>query len=261
MNEHRFSFSTGALFPLNTEDALQLLADAGFPNAELMPQCLSDASEKSTLLFEKTGVRIASIHYPLAFFPMLYSPHAAMQEDGRKYVRELLTLGKRLGTEFLVVHPHEPSRKGHDELLDAPVVENLRWLAEECEKYGIVVAMENSPKTCATPEQLDEYVKMLGCPNILPMVDTTEVREAAGDPVAFIEKLPPCHLHMSDFLGDTKHLPAGEGDTDWAGVKRALGGDKYKGFYTLEPAYRFYIDDLPAKLKSAYEFLERTFGV
>ena len=93
------------------------------------------------------------------------------------------------------------------------------------------------------------------------MVDTTEVREADGDPVAFIEKLPPCHLHMSDFLGDTKHLPAGEGDTDWAGIKRALGGDKYKGFYTLEPAYRFYIDDLPAKLRSAYEFLERTFGV
>ena len=86
-------------------------------------------------------------------------------------------------------------------------------------------------------------------------------QNADGDPVAFIEKLPPCHLHMSDFLGDTKHLPAGEGDTDWAGIKRALGGDKYKGFYTLEPAYRFYIDDIPAKLKSAYEFLERTFGV
>jgi len=261
MLQDRFSFSTGALFPLNTEDALSLLAQAGFKNAELMPQCLSDASEESTLLFEKTGVRIASIHYPLAFFPMLYTPHKAMMADGRKYVTQLLTLGKRLGTEFLVLHPHEPFRKGHEDILDDPVVENIKWVAAECDRFGITVAMENSPKTCATPEQLDEYVKMLNCPNIKPMVDTTEVREADGDPVAFIEKLPPCHLHMSDFLGDVKHLPAGEGDTDWVGVKRALGGDKYTGFYTLEPAYRFYLDDIPKKLKEGFEFLERTFGV
>lgn len=34
----RYSFSTGALYPLESEDALRRIKNAGFDNAELMPQ-------------------------------------------------------------------------------------------------------------------------------------------------------------------------------------------------------------------------------
>jgi len=257
MKSDRYSFSTGALFPRESADALKLVHDAGFANAELMPQCLSDVSEESVRAFERTGVRVASIHYPLAFFPMLYTPHVSMRNDGRKFSRDLLRLGGALGTRVLVVHPHVPSKRGYDELLDTPVIDNLLWLAGECEKHGILLAMENSPKTCATADQLKAYVAMLGHKNIRPMVDTTEVREAGGDPASFVAAVSPCHLHLSDYTGETKHLPAGEGDTDFAAVARVLDG--YKGFYTLEPAYRYYIENAEEKLRAGYEFLERTF--
>ena len=36
----RYSFSTGALYPLESEDALRRIKNAGFDNAELMPQAL-----------------------------------------------------------------------------------------------------------------------------------------------------------------------------------------------------------------------------
>ena len=121
MKSDRYSFSTGALFPRESADALKLVHDAGFANAELMPQCLSDVSEESVRAFERTGVRVASIHYPLAFFPMLYTPHVSMRNDGRKFSRDLLRLGGALGTRVLVVHPHVPSKRGYDELLDTPV--------------------------------------------------------------------------------------------------------------------------------------------
>lgn len=257
MKSDRYSFSTAALFPRESADALQLIRGAGFPNAELMPQCLSDVTEQSVRAFERAGVRVASIHYPLAFFPMLYTPHRSMREDGRKLSRDLLRLGGALGTKVLVVHPHVPSDRGYDDLLDRPVIDNLLWLADECEKHGVLLAMENSPKTCATPEQLKSYVAMLGHGNIRPMTDTTEVREAGGVPAAFVSALPPCHLHLSDYKGETKHLPAGEGDTDFAAVAAALKG--YEGFYTLEPAYRYYIENAEEKLRAGREFLERTF--
>ncbi len=253
MKQAQYSFSTGALFPYESEDALAMIKAAGFDYAELMPQAISDASEEATKKFEKTGIRLASVHYPLVMFGVLYTAHKTMREDGRKFSRDLLKMGERLGCRVMVVHPHSPSYPGYAELLEKPVVDNLLWLADECAKHGVLMAMENSPYTCSTATKLNAYVKELGHPNIRPMVDTTEAREADEDPAAFIRACPPCHLHMSDYLGTVKHLPAGEGDTDWADVKDALGD--YKGFYTLEPAYKFYLSDTQEKIRKGYEFL------
>ncbi len=253
MKQAQYSFSTGALFPYESEDALQMIRNAGFDYAELMPQAISDASEAATRKFEKTGIRLASIHYPLVMFGVLYTAHRTMREDGRQFSRDLLTMGQRMGCRVLVVHPHNPSYPGYEELLERPVIDNLLWLADECGKRNILMAMENSPYTCSTAEKLAAYVKELGHPNIRPMVDTTEAREADQDPAAFIRACPPCHLHMSDYLGSIKHLPAGEGDTDWADVRDALGD--YQGFYTLEPAYKFYLSDTQEKIRKGYEFL------
>ena len=86
-----------------------------------------------------------------------------------------------------------------------------------------------------------------------------EVKEAGGEPQEFLKSFTPCHLHMSDF-GTRKHMPAGEGDFDWKAIKAVLEADRYQGLYTLEPGYRFYLDDTEAKLAKAYRFLEENFG-
>lgn len=260
MNKDRFSFSTGALYTYRSEDALALIRGAGFPRAELMPQALSDVSEESTKRFEKTGILLGSIHFPLVFFGILYNSHPQMREDCRAYAKKLLTMGQRLDCHVLVVHPHEkPSVQGYDELLEQPLIDNLRDLADLCGSMGYTLAMENSPKTCATPEQLLDYVKFLDHPAIKPMCDVTEVKEAGGEPQEFLRAFTPCHLHMSDF-GVRKHMPAGEGSFDWKAIRKALDEGGYEGFYTLEPAYRFYLDDTAAKLAKAYRFLEENFG-
>ena len=60
-------------------------------------------------------------------------------------------------------------------------------------------------------------------------------------------------MHLSDHAGDKKHIPAGEGENDWAAIKKALAD--YEGYYTLEPLYRFYIDEPEKKLAKAYDFI------
>lgn len=253
MKNNLYAFSTGALYPLRSPDAVALVRDAGFDGAELMPQSLYDSSDRGILEFERVGLPLTSIHFPLAFFALLYTSHPDMQLDGRKYSRQLLKLAENLGTRVLVIHPHQPEKPEHRKLLEEPVVDNLLWLADECAGRNITLAMENTPKNCATSAQLREYVEALNHDNIKPMVDTTEVREADGDPVAFIRDLLPCHLHLSDFGKGRKHLPLGEGEIDWQGVRDALTA--YQGIYTVEPSYRYYLEDIPARLEKDLRFI------
>jgi len=253
---NRYSFSTAALYPRSAAESLRLIAGAGFSHAELMPQCFSDARESFALEAEKCGVHVASVHYPLAMFSMLYNAGEGMVAEARSFGSEIIRLCSRLGAEVLVVHPHEPQKNpALKELLEEPIRRNLRLLAEECGAAGLKLAIENNPKGPGrTPAGLLAYIAALGAgPAALPMVDTTEACEADEDPAAFIAAVKPRHLHLSDHAGDQKHIPAGEGENDWAAIREALAG--YDGYYTLEPLYRFYIDEPGRKLSKAFAFI------
>lgn len=251
-----YSFSTAALFPRSAEESLRLIAGAGFSHAELMPQCFADARETFALKAEKCGIHVASVHYPLAMFSMLYNAGEGMVAEARSFGLGLVRLCSALEAKVLVVHPHDPQKEPRlRPLLEEPIRRNLQMLGEECAAAGITLAIENSPKGPGrTPAGLLSYIEGLGAgPAAAPMVDTTEACEADEDPAAFIAAVKPRHMHMSDHAGDAKHVPAGEGEADWKAIKRALAG--YAGYYTLEPLYRFYLDEPEKKLAKAYAFI------
>jgi sugar phosphate isomerase/epimerase len=260
---NKYSFSTAALFPRSAAESLRLIAGAGFSHAELMPQCFAEAEERFASRAEKCGIHVASIHYPLAMFPMLYNAGESMVGEARRFGEGLVRLCRALDAKVLVIHPHEPAKdQAHAALLEAPVVGNLRALGEACAAAGLTLAIENSPKGPGRgPAGLLAYVDALGAgPASAPMVDTTEACEADEDPVAFIAKVRPCHTHLSDHAGEQKHIPAGEGAIDWRGVRDALRGCGYSGYYTLEPVYRHYLDRPEAALEKAYAFISGLIG-
>lgn len=253
---YKYSFSTAALFPRDSAEALRLIGEAGFEYAELMPQCFSDVEEPFVARAEKSGVRVGSVHYPLAMFSMLYNAHPGMCADARAFGKKLVRLCSLLGTSVLVIHPHETvSDPATRELLEAPIRDNIVDLAANCERAGVQLVVENNPKGPGrTPKGLLDYLESfrdLG--RFEPMVDTTEAIEAGEDPAEFIREVGPSHLHLSDHRGEKKHLPAGEGEIEWRKVREALDG--YGGFYTLEPLYRYYLDDPKPKLKKARAFI------
>jgi sugar phosphate isomerase/epimerase len=252
----KYSFSTAALFPRSAADSLRLVGGAGFAHAELMPQCFAEAKESFALEAEKCGVHVASIHYPLAMFSMLYNAGEGMTREARAFGSELVRLCAALGAEVLVVHPHDPVKdRSQAALLEEPIRRNLQILGEDCARAGVTLAIENSPKGPGrTPSGLIEYIAGLGAgPAAGPMVDTTEACEADEDPAAFIRAVKPVHTHLSDHAGEAKHIPAGEGEVDWKAVRDALAG--YAGYYTLEPLYRFYLDEPERKLRKALAFI------
>jgi sugar phosphate isomerase/epimerase len=258
MAEPQCSFSTAALYPRDSADSLSLIARAGFGCAELMPQCFADAGDAFAARAGGTGVRIGSVHYPLAMFGMLYNAHSGMCAEARGFGRRLVRLCTRLGASVLVIHPHDPPKDPASRgTLEAPIVDTIVDLAEACCAAGVTLAMENCPKGPGRdPASLLAYLAFFaGRARIFPMVDTTEAVEASVDPAVFIAAVHPVHVHLSDHAGEAKHLPAGEGSIDWTAVRRSLAG--YRGLYTLEPSYRHYLVDPEPKLERALAFVAR----
>lgn len=253
-----YGFSTAALYPRDNADCLDLIAKAGFDCAELMPQCFRDASPEFASIAERSGLRIRSVHYPLAMFGMLYNANPTMGREARAFGRGLVELCRRLGASVLVVHPHETcSQAIWRELLERPIIDNLSDLAEACDGHGLILGMENNPKGQGrTAAGLLEYIASLRAGNIVrPVVDTTEACESDQDPVGFIRIAKPSHVHLSDYRADAKHIPAGEGDVDWLGVRAALRAVEYEGAYMLEPMHRYYYADAETSLRKAREFI------
>lgn len=253
----RVAFSTGALYPRDSAEALKLLAQAGFEYAELMPQCRAD-TQPDFARKVKGVIKVAAVHYPLVFFPVLYNPHPGMIAESRTLSRDLVASAAILGTEVIIIHAGNPVSEAERKAgLEEPVLDNLRDLATLAQAEGIRIALEHNPKTAAgVPEELLAYNAKLDHPGITPMVDVTESFEADIDPVVFINKVKPCHTHLSDHKGNVKHIPAGEGDADWPGIRKALESQGYAGLWCLEPMWRFYLGEALPALVKAKAFME-----
>ena len=254
---NKAAFSTGAFYTLETADALAKIKGAGFNHAELMPQCREDLTPAMFRKTEQIGIHISSIHYPLVYFGILYNANPGMYRESKAFSENLASFAEAAGTEFVVIHPEEEYKDRFVQLLGKPINDNIRYLCEALSRVGVTVAMENYPSGVGQhPDTLDAYVKALAIPNMKVMVDTTEVIEGGEDPYEFIRDLEnvPCHLHLSDY-DEKKHIPIGTGRVDWKSLAALLKQRGYSGYWTLEPSYKYYLDDPDGQLRKDYEYI------
>jgi sugar phosphate isomerase/epimerase len=253
----RISFSTAALYPRLSLEALKLLNNAGFKEAELMPQCYHETTPEFAKEVKKLEIRVSSIHFPLSYFSVLYNPYEGMVKEAKNLVDDLLLAGEIMGTDVIVIHALPYMEEVKKEIFYDVITENIKYLASKGKEKNIKIALENNPNTLGrTPEGLLDEVKRIDHDNVQPMVDTTESWEADIEPEIFISKTRPVHLHLSDYKGDVKHLPLGEGKGNWEMIFNTIKSIDYSGIYVIEPAYKFYIDDVVNKVRNAKNFIE-----
>ena len=240
----RIGMSTSCVFPLATEDAFRLAAQAGFDGIEVMITQDASTRDAATLpaLARHYGLSILSVHAPvLPFAQFVWSTDPAQK------LERSAELAARLGATTVVVHPPyrwQPgyARRFHDHV------------AEVAAKYQVEVAVENMFPVTVGPLTFRAFspgpdpsasgaraITLDFSHAALAGRDSLEMTMAAGDRLR--------HIHLCDGTGSMadghvdEHLVPGRGTQPVAEVLQYLGSRRWHGSLIAEVATRGAVSD------------------
>ena len=223
--------------PLSVQDRLKIAKKAGFASVEpdtiFRDKDLAEyvkASEK--LDFPIDGI-ICSTHWgkPLS------DPDPAVFEQTMKGMRTSIKNAKELGGDMVLLVPAvvNPQVRYQDAWTRA--VERTKMLAEDAEREGIVIGIENvwnkfllSPmEAAAFIDEIDsDYVKFwFDVGNVVQFGYPEDWIRTLGDRIA--------RLDVKDFKRNTNSfVPLTKGDVDWKAVMTALDEINFEGYVAAE---------------------------
>jgi len=187
----------------------------------------------------RNGVEIFQVHGPW--------PTDDKTEESRKIVWECMhraVYGTYLfGAKYLVIHPQMPYGWGSEEDADFSeklTVELLRELMPDCEKYGVVLCLENMPMKAhriSVMKKIVEAVEQVDSGNIGICLDTGHSNVFAEDLGDVVRCAAPYLkvLHVHDNGGGwDEHLLPYLGSCNWDSFTKALAEVGYDGVMSLE---------------------------
>ncbi|MBQ9727524.1 MAG: sugar phosphate isomerase/epimerase [Kiritimatiellae bacterium] len=190
------------------------------------------------------GVRIRSFHLPF-WTPETIDP-ASLDADVRRRTAalhaRLLGVAAGMGAGFAVVHPGlEPVADAERAERLARSKESMAALAEVGAREGIVVCLENLPRSCLG-NRAAELASILACdPRLRVCFDVNHLLgESHAD---FLARLGPlvATLHVSDYdFVNERHWLPGEGKIDWRALADGLDAIGYADAFTYELPFRGY---------------------
>ncbi|MEZ5966626.1 MAG: sugar phosphate isomerase/epimerase family protein [Planctomycetota bacterium] len=246
-------YNTNGLQNHRLDDALRLLADSGYAAVALTPdvshldplRCTSAEVQTIGALVQQLGLRVAvetGARFVLDPFrkhePTLMNRDPDARTRRLDFYRRCAAIGRDLGAEVLSfwsgVEIDATGSDGHAWLLDG--VARTSALVRDA---GLTPALEPEPgmavSTCAhyatVAEALGAAAPSL-CLDVGHLYVTGE-----GDPETVIARHAGAlrQVHVEDMRrGRHEHLPPGEGDVDFAAVRRALEGAGYDGCVCFE---------------------------
>jgi sugar phosphate isomerase/epimerase len=220
--------STGPFWTFELEQALDLVADAGFEAIELMVTRDPKTQDPETVgrLARERKLRVDSVHGPF-----LALTRTVWGLEPRTKIRRGIEFCQTVGAATLVVHPPLLWERDY-----------ARWLGRSSASVDPVVAVETMyPKWLAGQRVrayrwVDPARLARACPAVV--LDTSHVALARADILAAFDALEPrlVHIHLSDNAGDNKdgHLALGEGVLPLERLLAAIRHRGYRGTIALE---------------------------
>ena len=250
------SYATAGFKDRDIEAALDAIADAGFPQAEIMsnnPHVASPLTGSALSGFrarlEARGLRARTMHAPSGR-TVLGVPDEEWRREEVALLERYIGFGGELGITDLVIHPipnpgsvpnaDDPAVPG---LIKDAVKRSLDDLVPAGERAGIRFNLENLPYQCDYPFLTMRELRPLIDPypedHVGLIIDTGHVGILRNDPVEEIRtaghRLRGTHIH--DVVGDAAdgdhHAPT-HGWLDWDAIMRALADVDYPGPWTFE---------------------------
>lgn len=232
--------SSATFWAFELERALDLIAEAGFTEIELM--VTRDPSTQSAdiplKLAEERGIKIASVHGP---FLAITKTVWGMDPIGK--IERGLEMCTEVGASTLVVHPPFLWERSY-----------VEWLAEEAaqreSETGITIAVETMYPKWVAGRRLRAYRWLrpasLEAAVSSAVIDTSHLAVAREDILEALETLGPklAHIHLSDNAGDGRdgHLPVEQGILPLDRFLAELGRSDYAGAVCLELSVRRFVE-------------------
>lgn len=231
--------STACLYPLQTEEALEVLCGLGVQLVELFFNAPSEAAPAFLhAIKERTqacGVRICAVHpYSSGFEPSyFFSNYRRRFEDALEAYKVFYEAANVLGAELVVLHGDRVAGP----LPDDEYYERFGELSRHARRHGTVLAQEN---VAYCKSRSAAFIR--GMRNYLGdearfILDTKQAVRAGGDPMRMLEAMGrgTVHLHLSDNAGMQQDcLPPGAGCFDFAALARRLRELGYTGRGVVE---------------------------
>ncbi len=233
-----------------SREALQSLKDNGIECAELsfnfdyymnkidFPETAAAYGE----LAKEVGVELYSLHLPFSKNLDI----STANKECRAWVlytnRTLIKAAAAAGIKVIVLHPSS------EPITDEERPERIRLsreyiikLREECDKYGMRLAVENLPRTCLCNTS-DEMIELLDGTGAYVVFDTNH--SLCETSVEYLRNLVDhgvkvISLHISDYdFIDERHRLPGDGVNDWPGILAELERGGYDGPLMHEVGYK-----------------------
>lgn len=192
-------------------------------------------------------IEIWSIHLPFSRENDVSSMNAEHREKTIQANAILIEAAGRVGIKTAVLHPSS------EPIDDANRAERLRlsreailYLRTVADKAGVVLAVENLPRTCLC-NRATEMVELLSGTGATVVFDTNH--SLIQDNLSFISKLLDAglsiwSLHISDYdFIDERHRLPGLGINDWNGILGTLEQANYRGPLLYEIAFSSHDND------------------
>lgn len=253
-----FGISTSCLYPMITEEALELLGKSGVKTCEVFINSLSETSpefaKKLNSIKDAHNIKISSIH-PFSSFAetyMLFSEYKRRFDDALDFYRQTAEVAAILGANIMIIHGSRlPEKISYNEYF-----ERFQKLICAGKEFGVSVCQENvNSHLSEDPEFLKIMRKALGTDFKL-VFDVKQAVRAGFSPLEFAEEFKNeiIHIHISDHKSGFDCLPPAAGTFDFKKLFNIMKSANYNGDYIIE-LYRNNFKE-PNELIKGLEYLQ-----
>ena len=187
-------------------------------------------------LSQKYGIELWSFHLPFCPFSEIDISISELKAHTVEYFKSLIKKGADVGIKTFVIHPSgEPIKDSDRKLRLETAKESLKELAQFAKKLGVIIAVEDLPRTCLGRNS-DEILELLSADDSLRVcLDTNHLlSESLPHFIKAVgKKIITTHVSDYDFV-DEKHWLPFEGKIDWAETVNSLENIGYNGVWLYE---------------------------
>lgn len=218
-------------------EALVKCAEAGIRTVELSYGEMSMCADIPWSIFRKTAdkhqIELWSFHLPFGPFEQvdISSDDPDLRDRSVAYLSELVKAAGDNGILTAVIHPSgEPLKEEKRSEHIKYAQDSLAHLADIAERSGIVIAVENLPRTCLGRDSSDMLALLSVDERLMSCFDTNHLlKQPATEYIAAVGyKIRTTHVSDYDYKNERHWLP-GEGLTDWPKLINALQSSGYHG--------------------------------